>query len=233
MNRVKRTGLIIVAGGSGQRMGTECPKQFLKIDGKEIILHTLDVFAQMNLFEEILIVCHNDYIELCRKLVDDAIGCNAVKIVSGGKSRQESVFNGLKAMNNCDCVLIHDAVRCCVNSADVSRLHEYVLKSGSCALGVRVKDTVKIADSSGYILSTPNREFLWQIQTPQAFNYDEICSAHERASKEHKEATDDCALIEMYGGKVRIVEGSYENIKITTPFDMDVAGLYIKKRSVQ
>ena len=225
-----KIGLIVVAGGSGQRMGSDCPKQFLKLHNREIILHTLDVFRKMNMFGEISVVCHENYLEFCRNLIDNSFGPNNINIVKGGSTRQESVFCGLKSLSDSNFVLIHDAVRCCVDSEDVKKLCDYLVQSGSCALGVKVKDTVKISDTHGNIISTPNRENLWQIQTPQAFEYDVIYSAHEKADACKTVSTDDCALVEEQGGNIHIVEGSYENIKITTPSDMDIAGMFLKKR---
>lgn len=229
MNKLK-FGVIIVAGGSGTRMGADYPKQFLKLRGKEILLHALDAVELSGVADEIVIVCHKDYLDFCRTLIGGRRLDECTEVVAGGETRQESVFNGLKALKDCDYVLIHDAVRCCVAPGDIKKISKHVSEDGSCALGVKVKDTLKIADAEGYICSTPDRDYLWQIQTPQAFSYDIILRAHQKAIENNLSATDDCALAEAFGEKIRIIEGSYENIKITTPSDMDIAELFLKKR---
>jgi len=225
MNNTSITA-IIVAGGTGTRMGADCPKQFLKLGDCEIIEHTVSRFIQSGAVDEIIIVCHKDYISHCSNLfkgVDFDI-----KIVEGSDTRQKSVCAGLGAAGDCGYVMIHDAVRCCVKPSDIRLVADNLFSKKACALGVKVIDTVKKSDADGKILSTVDRSNLWLIQTPQAFSKNLIVKAHELAIQKGFEATDDCAVAEFAGNDVYIIEGSYTNIKITTPVDMILAGEYLK-----
>ncbi len=222
----KKTAAIIVAGGSGTRLGGDIPKQFLKINGKEIISHTLSVFEDCDFIDKIIVVCHKDYLALCSGLTEHLK--KDVIVVSGGATRQESVYSGLKEATDCKYVLVHDAVRCLVEVRHIRMLFEQLQKGNSCTLAVKVKDTIKLADENNIVTSTPQRSSLWQIQTPQAFLTDKLISAHEYAIKNKFEGTDDCSLMEYYGEKIVLVEGSYKNIKITTPSDVEIAKVFMK-----
>ena len=222
----KKTAAIIVAGGSGTRLGGDIPKQFLKINGKEIISHTLSVFEDCDFIDKVIVVCHKDYLALCSGLTEHLK--KDVIVVSGGTTRQESVYSGLKKTVDCKYVLVHDAVRCLVEVRHIRMLFEQLQKGNSCTLAVKVKDTIKLADENNIVTSTPQRSSLWQIQTPQAFFTDKLISAHEYAIKNKFEGTDDCSLMEYYGEKIVLVEGSYKNIKITTPSDVEIAKVFMK-----
>ncbi len=221
-----KTALILAAGGVGQRMGADMPKQFIKICGKEIIMHTIDSLLTCDFIDKIVIVCHSDYVDYCRKLVSPIN--KDITVISGGETRQASVYKGLKEVADCKYVLVHDAVRCLISAADVYKLHDELVKHGSCTLAVKVKDTVKIADKDNFVLSTPERDKLWQIQTPQAFVTKELIAAHDYAAETGYVGTDDCSLIEHFGKNVKLVEGSYENIKITTVSDLKIAQVFLK-----
>ena len=222
----KKTAAIIVAGGSGTRLGGDIPKQFLKVNGKEIISHTLSVFEDCDFIDKIIVVCHKDYLDLCSGLTEHLK--KDVIVVPGGTTRQESVYLGLKEATDCKYVLVHDAVRCLVEVRHIRMLFEQLQKGNSCTLAVKVKDTIKLADENNIVTSTPQRSSLWQIQTPQAFFTDKLISAHEYAIKNKFEGTDDCSLMEYYGEKIVLVEGSYKNIKITTPSDVEIAKVFMK-----
>ena len=222
----RKTAVIIVAGGTGSRMGTDMPKQFLKIRNKEILLHTAEIFAACGIADKIVIVCHADYIEHCRNLT---LSVNAgISVVCGGNTRQESVFAGLAEVREYDYVLVHDAVRCLVSCEDIKKLYSELLSGNSCTLAVKVKDTVKMSDEAGFVTSTLPREFLWNIQTPQAFETDKLFRAHEYALETGFAGTDDCSVMEHFGEKVKLVEGSYENIKLTTPSDLKLAEIFME-----
>lgn len=222
----KKTVAIIVAGGTGNRMGEDIPKQFIKLYDKEIILYTLETFDKCDFVNEIVVVCHRDYIDICKNI---SLSIKKdVLIVEGGNSRQQSVINGLNAIKDCEYVLVHDAVRCLVRISDIKNLYNELLASGSCTLAVKSKDTVMISDDNNMVVSTPSRNYIWQIQTPQAFRFDELFSAHVYAHDTSFEATDDCSVIEHYGKTVKLVEGSYTNIKITTPSDLEIAKVFMK-----
>ena len=222
----KKTVAIIVAGGTGNRMGKDIPKQFIKLNDKEIILYTLETFAKCEFIDEIVVVCHKDYIDFCKNLFLKVK--KDVFIVEGGNSRQQSVVNGLSAIKNCDYVLVHDAVRCLVKVSDIKNLYSELIANGSCTLAVRAKDTVMISDDDNMVTNTPSRSYVWQVQTPQAFEFDELLSAHIYARDTSFEATDDCSVMEHYGKKIKLVEGSYTNIKITTPSDLEIAKVFMK-----
>ncbi len=223
--------VVIVAGGSGRRMGSEIPKQFIKVNGAEIIEHTLRVFLECRVAQKIVVVCNKDYIAHTQKLVSALSSTVPIEVVSGGSTRQASVYEGLQKVSDFEYVMIHDAVRCCLSVEDIHKLFDFLKASASCALGVRVNDTIKLADAnSGAILKTIDRENLWHIQTPQAFRVDDILHAHNLALQSGFEATDDCALAERVGMVVKIVEGSYTNIKVTTPSDLVLAGEFLKGR---
>ena len=223
----KRLAAIIVAGGTGSRMGTDVPKQFIKLNGKEIILHTISVFEKCDFIDKIVVVCHRDYLEFCKSLFSD-VKKNII-VTEGGNTRQQSVFNGLKEARDCDYVLIHDAVRCLIEEKHIKMLYDELLNGNSCTLAVRVKDTIKQADENNIVTNTPDRSKLWQIQTPQAFFVSELISAHEYSIKTSFEGTDDCSVMEHYGKKITLVEGSYKNIKITTQTDIQLANSYLQK----
>ncbi|MBR2405374.1 MAG: 2-C-methyl-D-erythritol 4-phosphate cytidylyltransferase [Clostridia bacterium] len=223
--------VVIVAGGSGQRMGSEIPKQFLKVNGIEIIQHTLRAFLECKLAQKIVVVCNKDYIDHTQKLVTSISSDVPIEIVSGGATRQNSVYEGLQKVSDFKYVMIHDAVRCCLSVEDIYKLFDTLKASSACALGVRVNDTIKLADSeSQAIIKTIDRQNLWHIQTPQAFDVADIIDAHTQALHSGFEATDDCALAERVGMVVKIVEGSYTNIKVTTPSDLILAGEFLKGR---
>lgn len=217
---------IIVAGGIGTRMGGNLPKQFLEIDGLQVIEHTVRRFVQSKAVDQIVIVCHKDYISHTHKLFEH-IDFD-INIVPGSDTRQKSVFCGLEACPEADYVLIHDAVRCCVETQDICKLAHHLTQKKACALGVRVFDTVKKTGNDGKITDTVDRNNLWLVQTPQAFERTLIYDSHQKALSCGFEATDDCALAEHAGYDVYIVEGSYKNIKITTPADLVLAAEYLK-----
>ena len=223
----EKTVAIIVAGGTGSRMNSDIPKQFLILDGEEIISRTVNVFTDCEFVDEIIVVCHKDYIEHCTSLFKAK---SNVKVIEGGNTRQESVFNGLSASKDSKYVLIHDAVRCLVTKDEIKKLYNTLVTQGSCTLAVKAKDTIKLSDEKGMVLKTIPRENLWQIQTPQAFLTNEIYKAHVYAQETYFNGTDDCSVMENADKPIILTEANYENIKITTPSDMEVAKVILKGR---
>lgn len=213
---------VIVAAGSGTRMKAGKNKVFLELLGKTILEHTVSVFEKMAMIDEIVVVT-NEIEEAGRILADYS---KVVAIVPGGSVRGESVQNGLMKASG-DFVAIHDGARALILEEDIEKVLVEAQKNGAAALGVKCKDTLKMADESGFISKTLDREFLYNIQTPQVFKFAEIIRWYEDCDEVF---TDDCALAEKYGAKVKIVDGSYDNIKITTPDDMDLAERILKKR---
>ncbi len=217
-SRVK-TAAIIVAGGVGSRMNSDIPKQFVEVLGKPIIAYTINSLSRCKDIDEIIIVTLPDYLVFCKDIVD-AFGFKKVtKIVCGGATRQESVYSGLKEVgDDIDIVAIHDGARPMIDADTITKCINAAYEHGAAAAGVKMKDTVKVVDEAGFIEYTADREKLWQVQTPQVFKKDIICSLHANAAD--NSATDDCILAEKAGYKVKMVEGKYENIKITTPQDI-------------
>lgn len=209
----------------GRRMGKAINKQYLLLGGKPILAHTLELFQQTHCIDEIVVVVPAEEIDFCRLQVVKKYGIEkAGQIVAGGAERQNSVLNGLRALDcqDDDIVLIHDGVRPFVpvsvleHSIDMAREHDGAL------VAVPVKDTVKIVRDA-FVASTPARSSLWLAQTPQTFRYKVIRAAHESAATEGFSGTDDASLLERIGGKVQVVIGDYRNIKITTPEDLLLA----------
>ena len=210
---------VIVAAGIGKRMKADRPKQFLELCGKTIIERTAAVFSGCSAIDEIILVSGKEGLEVCRELFKDIE--KPVKYVLGGSERYESVYNGIKAVDDrCSIIAIHDGVRPFVTEKLILKSIESAVEYGACAAGVKSKDTVKICDSDGFVVSTPVRDNVYSIQTPQTFKREIIVDSYEKAVMSGIFGTDDAALAENAGYKVKIIEGSYDNIKITTPDDL-------------
>lgn len=217
-SRVK-TAAIIVAGGVGSRMNSDIPKQFVEVLGKPIIAYTINALSLCKDIDEIIIATLPDYLVFCKDIVDTFGFKKVTKIIRGGDTRQESVYNGLKEIgDNIDIVAIHDGARPMIDADTITKCINAAYEHGAAAAGVKMKDTVKVVDAAEFIEYTADREKLWQVQTPQVFKKDIICSLHANAADSN--ATDDCILAEKAGYKVKLIEGRYENIKITTPQDI-------------
>ncbi|GIQ70343.1 2-C-methyl-D-erythritol 4-phosphate cytidylyltransferase [Xylanibacillus composti] len=226
---METAGAIIVAAGRGKRMGTTESKQFLPLAGKPVLVYALEAFERTGRFERIVVVTGEEDRERVCKL---AAGCRLktpIIVVAGGKERQHSVYAGLQAVDS-DWVLVHDAARPFIEPAQIERcLSAAQERQAAAVLAVRVKDTIKVADEAGVITHTPNRDTLWAVQTPQAFRTVELREAHEHAAREGFVGTDDAMLMERAGKQVHIVEGSYSNIKLTTPDDWHWAEEHIRR----
>lgn len=214
---------VIVAAGSGTRMGGVINKVFLPLGEKSVIEHTLNIFSDCRVIDNIILVTRECDIPLCDKFED-------IKVIAGGKTRQESVYLGLCEAEDADIVVIHDGARALITCDIIEKTIEDAKKHGASAVGVSSKDTLKAVDENGFIISTLDRETTYQIQTPQVFKREEIIKAHEMAIKDGFLGTDDCSLYEKYIGKIKVTRGSYDNIKLTTPDDMLVAENILMKR---
>lgn len=223
-------GVIVVAAGTGSRMKTDINKQFIKLNGKEIIAHTIDKFYNNDNIDDIVVVIKE---EEEKHFIDNVInkyGFNNIKIAYGGNERQDSVYNGIKKLNNnCDVILVHDGARPFVTGDIIKNSIEEAKKHNAVVVGVKVKDTIKMVSEDGNIIDTPNRNFLWSVQTPQVFKYDIITKAYADAYNGNYYGTDDAMLVERIGYNVKMVEGSYDNIKITTPEDLKFGEQILKK----
>ncbi|MDE6313704.1 MAG: 2-C-methyl-D-erythritol 4-phosphate cytidylyltransferase [Lachnospiraceae bacterium] len=221
---------IVLAAGVGKRMNSHTPKQFMLLEDKPLLYYSLKTF-QDSFIEKIILVTGAEEIEYCQEHIVDCYEFNKVQaVVAGGKERYHSVYEGLKAAEGCDYVFIHDGARPFVNHEMLKRAYEAVEKTGACVVGVKAKDTIKVADDQNFVVETPNRNYLWQVQTPQVFEYSVIKQAHEMVmDRTDIVITDDAFVYECAFGKpVKLVEGDYRNIKITTPEDMLVAKAFLQ-----
>lgn len=222
-------GVVIVAAGTGSRMKMGINKQFIKLEGKEIIAYTIEKFYNNSNIEDIVVVVKEDESEFFKKEILDKYNFKNIKIAYGGKERQDSVYNGLKLLDKkCDVVLIHDGARPFVSDKIIYNCIEEVKEHKAIVVGVPVKDTIKIIDNDKNIVDTPNRSVLWAVQTPQTFDYNILLDAYKDAFKSGFYGTDDAMLVERIGYKVKMVEGSYNNIKITTKEDLSVGSQILK-----
>ena len=216
-------GVVIVAAGTGSRMNMGINKQFIKLEGKEIIAYTIEKFYNNSNIEDIVVVVKEDESEFFKKEILDKYNFKNVKIAYGGKERQDSVYNGLKLLDEkCDVVLIHDGARPFVSDKIIDKSIEEAKEHKAIVVGVPVKDTIKVIDNDKNIVDTPNRSVLWAVQTPQTFDYNILIDAYKDAFKNKFYGTDDAMLVERIGYKVKMLEGSYNNIKITTQEDLSM-----------
>ena len=216
---------IIVAAGTGSRMNSATPKQFLPLDNEMVLTRTVRRFEESPEIQEIVLVVSPDWADFVRtEIVLKENFRKVKKIVNGGAERYESVYSGLRACPEADYVFIHDGARPFVTEDIIRRCAAEVENYQAVAAGMPVKDTIKIADESGFVKSTPDRRSLWSIQTPQVFSYAIIRAAYELIrDTDMSKITDDAMVVEATGlAKIRLIEGSYGNIKITTPEDLKI-----------
>lgn len=228
---MKKAKAIVLAAGQGKRMGSAVPKQFLELDGKPLLYYSLDCFEQSDLISEIILVTGNDAIPFCWRIVEK-YGFQKVKyVVPGGKERYDSVYEGLKACGDCEIVYIHDGARPFPDQKMLQRAMEAASEYGACVAAVPAKDTMKLGNAQGLVEKTLDRSTLWNVQTPQVFRYDLICEAHREIRKGSMEGvTDDSMIVETLGlCPVKLVMGSYDNIKVTTPEDLVIAENILKR----
>lgn len=213
---------IIAAAGMSNRMGSKINKQFIAIDNKPILAHTIGKFEECRYIDEIIVVCKEEEVEYCRKEIVRKYGFKKVTtIIRGGKERQDSIYNALFALNdNTDIVLTHDGARPFIKVKSIEDGIKGVIEFGACVIGVPVTDTIKVVSDSKEVNYTPKRSLLWAAQTPQCFWSHLIKEAYEKAKEEDFLCTDDSSLIERINHPITMIMGSYDNIKITTPEDL-------------
>ena len=224
---------IVLAAGSGKRMGTKVHKQYLLMGGKPVLYYSLRAFEDSKRIDEIILVCGAGEEDYCRKEIVEKYGISkARKIIPGGAERYDSVWNGLKETKE-GYVYIHDGARPFVDEEIIERAYECVSEHHACVAGMPSKDTVKIADSGNIVTATPDRSSVWIVQTPQVFDTELIRKAYALLmEKDEISVTDDAMVAEqMLGVSVRLFYGSYENIKITTPEDLEIAEVFLKRKS--
>lgn len=233
----KRTAAVVLAAGSGKRMGSSTKKQYMLLKEKPIVYYSLLAFQNSFVDEIVLVVSPGD-VDYCRKEIVGKYGFSKVSsIVEGGKERYHSVAIGLESISSCDYVFIHDGARPMLTKEILERAFASVSTCDACVVGMPVKDTIKVADGEGYIASTPKRNLVWMVQTPQVFSFSLIRDAYQSLLEREQEllqqgitVTDDAMVVEtLTGHPVKLVEGSYENIKITTPEDLVIAENFLKE----
>ncbi len=216
--------VIIPSSGSGERFGGTIPKQFLKIDGKEIIAHTLEKFNSIKSIDEIIISTKPEYFVKVRTIVKKYNLKKVKKIIEGGKRRQDSVYNAL-INSECaedDLILIHDAVRPFISLKKIKELISEASKEKCVILGLTVSETIKRSGKNNFIKETIDRNNLWSVQTPQAFRFRILMKSFEKAYRENFTGTDESSIVENAGYKVKVTEGESKNIKITTKSDLKI-----------
>ena len=211
---------IIASGGSGFRMGSALPKQFITVKDIPILAYSLITFNKCAVINEIILTTPPGY-EAMTTEITELFGSDKISmIITGGKTRQQTVYKALQAAGETDIIVIHDAVRPFVTMDEIMRVIKTAQSTGACSLGVPVKDTIKICDANAISVATPARSTLWMIQTPQAFSSAIIKEAHKCAYRDGVIATDDSELADRIGYPTRIIMGDYTNIKITTKDDL-------------
>lgn len=236
---------VVLAAGQGKRMGTKVAKQYLEIAGRPLLYHTLRAFERSPLIDSIILVVGDEtQISYCKNEIIGLYGFQKVDhIVTGGKERYDSVFCALQKINEASqedakrgYVFIHDGARPVVSEEILERCYRDAESCRACVAAMPVKDTIKIADEKGFAEATPQRDLLWQVQTPQVFEfplilraYTELMKNRDRLLKEGVRITDDAMAVETFTDqKVKLTEGSYENIKVTTPEDLVLAETFLQ-----
>lgn len=222
---------IVLAAGQGKRMQSSVQKQYMLLEGKPLIFYSLKAFEE-SVVDEVILVTAKGEMEYCQKEIVEQYGFKKVtQIVEGGKERYHSVYEGLKAVTGRGLVLIHDGARPLLTVDIIERAVDGARKYQACVVGMPVKDTIKIADEEEYAVQTPERRLVWQIQTPQAFEYSLIKKAYDLLMSDETNqvgVTDDAMVTEkMLHQPVKLILGSYSNIKVTTPEDMEIAKVLI------
>ena len=225
-----KVAAIIPVAGTGKRFTGTVPKQFLRIAGQPVVAITIKHILAVRQINLVVVVCAKSARNQITRLTGSLSGfSHRGMIVEGGKERQDSVYNGLKALpHDTEIVLVHDGVRPLISGKILADSIRVAGREGACVAAVRVKDTVKRVKDD-LVVETPNREELWQIQTPQTARYEWLMTAHNSAIENNFYSTDEAALLEWKGYPVRVIPGDYNNIKITTPEDMEIARLLFKE----
>jgi 2-C-methyl-D-erythritol 4-phosphate cytidylyltransferase len=235
-----RVAAVIPAAGSGKRMLVGKNKIWLSIGGETILAHTLKIFLSSVWVDRIVLVVNEVEVKDFERFLKQLSGNSShpVDLVIGGAERQDSVANGLRFLvrqegwgqNNHDLAVIHDAARALVTEAVLVSAIKAAIECRAIGVGVPVKDTIKQIDPNGYVLNTPERSSLWAVQTPQVFQLRLLFECYQRVTAQSLSCTDDCGVVEACGYPVKMIMGSYENIKITTPEDLSLVETILRRR---
>lgn len=217
--------VVIAAAGIGSRMGSKINKQYLNLNSRPLLTHSLDIFEDFKAVDEIVIVAHARDVEYCEKEVVKKYGYRKIsRVIAGGEMRQDSVWAGLQCLDkDSEYVAVHDGARPLFTSRLLEALLEEASEWGAAIPGLAARDTMKMVDRDGFVTMTLDRASVVSIQTPQIFSFSELYQAYTNAYEEGYMSTDDAALFEKYIGRVKIVPGEYRNMKITTPEDLVIA----------
>ena len=219
---------IILGAGNGTRMKSEKSKLLLEIGSKTVIERSVEAFLSVSDIDEIIVVARAQDIDIYSELLTD----ERISFVIGGSTRQQSVKNAVETVDDAHLIVIHDGARPLIKCEDIEKTIRAAEEFSAAAVGVFVKDTIKIVDKQGFVESTPERSTLFAVQTPQIFDFELYKKAMQKADEQGLDFTDDCQLVELCGGKVKMVEGSYSNIKITTPDDIALAENLLKNEGL-
>lgn len=222
---------IIAAGGSGMRLKSKIDKPYIVLGGKPLIMHTIGIFERVKEVDEVILAVHPKKIALCAQLIRKNKIRKVSQIIAGGKTRQESVQNGLAAVpEGTAVVIIQDCARPFTDPRIVAESIRVARKYGGALVGVPASDTIKRVGKDGFVEGTLNRNMIWYAQTPQTFRFAQIKRCYELARAQKIQATDDAYLFELFGGRVKMVEAGSCNMKITTPGDVEVAKYLLAKK---
>ncbi|MFZ7104384.1 MAG: 2-C-methyl-D-erythritol 4-phosphate cytidylyltransferase [Peptococcaceae bacterium] len=226
------TVVIIVAAGQGKRMGAHINKQYLKLLDRPVLAYSLEAFESHPFIQGMIIVAKEDEIPLCREEILGPYKFSKVMdIVPGGKERQDSVWAGIKALpDECELVVVHDGARPLITPDIITNTHKAARETGAAIAAVPVKETIKRVSLYNNVIRTIPRQELWSVQTPQVFKKDILVAAYENAHQKGIRGTDDASLVESIRKEVKVVMGSYENIKITTPEDLTLGASILQRR---
>lgn len=235
MEQKKKTGAVILAAGQGKRMHSAVQKQYMMLAGRPLITYALDAFEDSPVDELVLVVGAGEEEYVRTEILAGRDYQKLIAVTEGGKERYHSVYEGLKRLTDCEYVLIHDGARPLISEEIIERAMAGAAAYGACVVGMPVKDTIKVSDEEGFTASTPDRSHLWQIQTPQAFSYGLVRRAYDEImADESLQAgiTDDAMVVESRTSrKVKLIEGGYENLKVTTPEDIVLAEALLRHRN--
>ncbi len=228
---------VVLSAGVGSRMKSDIPKQYMDLAGKPVIYYSLKAFQDAG-FSSIVLVCGKEDVEYCKKEIVEKYNITAVTdVIPGGKERYHSVNEGLKVLKDTEYVFIHDGARPLIDQKSIARLKDAVIKEEAAVAGMPVKDTIKIVDDEAYVSDTPERQYVWQVQTPQCFSFPIIYEAYKAIIQDEEEGwtipkiTDDAMVLEYATDhEVKMVEADYRNIKITTPEDLLIAEVFLRER---
>ncbi len=226
MRGVERVGAVIAAAGASQRMAG-VDKIFADLDGAPVLSHVIDVFDRCGVIDQVVVVLSAHNVRAGTELLAEHGWTKVTDICEGGLRRQDSVTNGLARLRNCTWVVIHDGARPMVTGDLIEQGLDAASETGAAIAAVPVTDTIKVVGANMLVQGTPPRQSLWSVQTPQVFRFDVIQDAYNQTKFE---VTDDSTAVERLGHKVKIYTGSYDNMKITTPDDLAVAGVLWRKR---